>query len=42
MAGRSVRYNHLEDDVEIVRGDIKEAADIFGQLFDVVTSNPPI
>ena len=34
MAGRSVRYNHLEDDVEIVRGDIKEAADI-------VTSNPP-
>ena len=23
MAGRSVRYNHLEDDVEIVRGDIK-------------------
>ena len=30
MAGRSVRYNHLEDDVEIVRGDIKEAADIFG------------
>ena len=23
MAGRSVRYNHLEDDVEIVQGDIK-------------------
>ena len=42
MAGRSVRYNHLEDDVEIVRGDIKEAADIFGAAsFDVVTSNPP-
>ena len=40
--GRSVRYNHLEDDVEIVRGDIKEAADIFGAAsFDVVTSNPP-
>ena len=39
---RSVRYNHLEDDVEIVRGDIKEAADIFGAAsFDVVTSNPP-
>ena len=34
--------NHLEDDVEIVRGDIKEAADIFGAAsFDVVTSNPP-
>ena len=42
MAGRSVRYNHLEDDVEIVQGDIKEAADIFGAAsFDVVTSNPP-
>ena len=42
MAGRSVRYNHLEDDVEIVQGDIKEAAEIFGAAsFDVVTSNPP-
>ena len=42
MAGRSVRYNHLEDDVEIVQGDIKEAADIFGAAsFDVVTTNPP-
>ena len=42
MAGRSVRYNHLEDDVEIVQGDIKEAAGIFGAAsFDVVTSNPP-
>ena len=42
MAGRSVRYNHLEDNVEIVQGDIKEAADIFGAAsFDVVTSNPP-
>ena len=42
MAGRSVRYNHLEDDVEIVQGDIKEAAATFGAAsFDVVTSNPP-
>ncbi len=42
MAGRSVRYNHLEDDVEIVTGDVEEAADIFGAAsFDVVTSNPP-
>lgn len=32
MAGRSVRYNHLENDVEIVQGDIKEAAEILGQL----------
>ena len=42
MAERSVRYNHLEEDVRIVQGDIKEAADIFGAAsFDVVTSNPP-
>ena len=43
MAGRSVRYNHLENDVEIVQGDIKEAAEIFGAAsFDVVTSNAKI
>ena len=42
MAERSVRYNHLEEDVRIIQGDIKEAADIFGAAsFDVVTSNPP-
>lgn len=42
MAGRSVRLNHLEDKVEIVTGDIKEADRIFGKsVFDVVTSNPP-
>ena len=42
MAMRSIRYNHLEEDVRIVQGDIKEAADIFGAAsFDVVTSNPP-
>ena len=42
MAERSVRYNHLEEDVRIVQGDIKEAADIFGAAsFDVVTCNPP-
>ena len=42
MAGRSVRYNHLENDIDIVQGDIKEAAEIFGAAsFDVVTSNPP-
>ena len=41
MAGRSVMYNHLENDVDIVQGDIKEA-EIFGAAsFDVVTSNPP-
>ena len=42
MASRSVRLNHLEDRVEIVRGDIKEASQLFGRAsFDVVTSNPP-
>ncbi len=42
MAGRSVRLNHLEDRVDIVRGDIGEASRLFGKAsFDVVTSNPP-
>lgn len=42
MARRSVLYNHLESDIDIVCGDIKEAAELFGAAsFDVVTSNPP-
>lgn len=42
MAGRSVRLNQLEDRVDIVRGDIKEASRLFGKAsFDVITSNPP-
>ncbi len=42
MAQRSVYLNDLNEKVEIVRGDIKEAADLFGKAsFDVVTSNPP-
>ena len=42
MADRSVKYNCLEDRVQIVEGDIKEAAGIFGAAsFDVVTCNPP-
>ena len=42
MARRSVAHNHLEDKVEIVNGDIKEAAAIFGPVsFDVITTNPP-
>ena len=42
MARRSVLYNHLEDRVEIVTGDIKEAAEIFKPaFFDVITTNPP-
>lgn len=42
MASRSVAYNHLEDKIRIVTGDIKEAAAIFGPAsFDVITTNPP-
>lgn len=42
MASRSVQYNHLEEKVSIVTGDIKDASKIFGaSSFDVVTTNPP-
>lgn len=42
MARRSVLHNHLEEKIEIVTGDIKEAAGIFGPVsFDVITTNPP-
>jgi len=42
MARRSVILNRLEDKIDIVYGDIKEASRIFGTAsFDVVTSNPP-
>lgn len=42
MAKRSVAYNHLEEKITIVEGDIKEASKIFKTAsFDVVTTNPP-
>lgn len=42
MARRSVAYNQLEDKIEIVTGDLKQAADLFAlSSFDVVTTNPP-
>lgn len=42
MARRSVAHNRLEEKVEIVTGDIKEAAEIFGPVsFDIITVNPP-
>lgn len=42
MARRSVAYNHLEDKIDIVTGDIKDASKIFGaSSFDVITTNPP-
>ncbi len=42
MARRSVKLNGLEEKIEIVTGDIKEAVSLFGPAsFDVVTCNPP-
>lgn len=42
MARRSVSHNGLNDRIDIVEGDIKEAADIFKPaFFDVITTNPP-
>ncbi len=42
MASRSVRYNHLEERVSIMEGDIREAGTLFAPAsFDVITSNPP-
>lgn len=42
MASRSVRLNDLENKIDIVQGDIKEASNIFGgATFDIVTCNPP-
>ncbi|MBQ0000177.1 MAG: tRNA1(Val) (adenine(37)-N6)-methyltransferase [Clostridiales bacterium] len=42
MAGRSVSYNGLEEEIRIVQGDVKEAAELFGAAsFHVVTCNPP-
>lgn len=42
MARRSVEYNHLEQDITIVAGDIREAGALFGpSVFDAVTCNPP-
>ena len=42
IATRSVKYNHLEEKIDIVEGDIVTASERFGKsVFDVVTSNPP-
>ena len=42
MACRSVRHNRLEEQIDIVTGDIKEAAERFKPaFFDVITTNPP-
>ena len=42
MARRSIEWNHLQEKIEIVQGDIKEAAERFKPaFFDVITTNPP-
>lgn len=42
MARRSVLLNHLEEKIEIVTGDVKEADILFkAASFDVITCNPP-
>ena len=42
MARRCVSHNGLEDKIDIVTGDIKEASGIFGAAsFHVITTNPP-
>ncbi len=42
MARRSVLHNGLEERIEIIQGDIKEAGELFAPAsFDTVTSNPP-
>lgn len=42
MARRSVAHNGLENKIDIVTGDIKEASRIFGNdSYEVIVSNPP-
>jgi len=42
LAGRSVNANGIEDQVEIIKGDIKRVEDYYEKgSFDVVTCNPP-
>lgn len=42
MARRSVRYNGLDEQIDIVTGDIREASEIFGPgSYQVITVNPP-
>lgn len=42
MARRSVAMNGLQEKIDVITGDIKEASAVFGKaVFDVVTCNPP-
>ena len=43
MARRSVAYNHLEDKIKVVTGDIRDASNIFGaSSFHVITTKPAV
>ncbi len=41
MARRSVKLNELEESIEIVEGDLKDAAKLARPGFDAVAANPP-
>ncbi len=42
MAERSVRYNQLENQIQMILGDVKEIPKQLGiEKYDVVTCNPP-
>ena len=42
LAERNVSINHLNERISIVKGDLRNASEIFGKAtFDVVVSNPP-
>ncbi|MFF3103550.1 tRNA1(Val) (adenine(37)-N6)-methyltransferase [Viridibacillus arvi] len=42
MANRSVHYNKLDQQIEIMQGDVKTIASLLGaEKYDVVTCNPP-
>lgn len=42
MAERSIALNHLNEQLDVIHGDLKEMQPILGQsCFDVVTCNPP-
>lgn len=42
MAVRSVRYNNVENQVQMIHGDVKEIPSVLGiEKYDAVTCNPP-
>lgn len=42
MAERSIRYNQLEQQIQMILGDVKEIPKQLGiEKYDVVTCNPP-